>query len=432
MPRKLNIILLLIVVGLLLILLKPSTSLVVPTSMAKWASLPFKLPKQVEGVVFPELLSIYQVMGKLRTLPQDDPLKKRFSRLFETRSKQGSLVIPPAFEGKARELFASYPGGTAHLGFITNQTVVTTYNRYTEEYSMFNEVRRYRPGYQEKLSPENEHIIQQAIKEGEGADKCDFCSMERTAIDVFGRIESKHCYTASNVAKYEQWHGLIISKVHSPLIFDKDMLQDYMETAHEWYRRVNRLDPEAQFPHLMWDAGKRAAASQIHQHLQMIITQDRYLTRTEHTRAASVRFEQDYDLNYWEELIAVHEALGLAVRAGQTIVLSYITPIKEREMIIVTENSHHPSFGRAIAAALHALTDDVGCRAFSLAISFAPLDNKGNTAFGPFPAMARVVDRGSPMDTRSDVGAMEFYGANNVGADPYHIMPFLRKQVAQV
>lgn len=431
MPKKLNIILLLLVVLLLMVMLKPTSSSV-PTSLAKWASLPFKLPRTVSNVAFPELQSIYLVTAKVRSLPPEHPLKQRFSRMFETRSKKGSLVIPPTFEGKARELFAAYPGGTKHLGFIENQTVVTSYNRYTEEYSMFNEVRRYRPGYQEKLSPENEHIIQQAITDSEGADKCDFCSMERTAVDVFGRIESKHCYTASNIAKYEQWHGLIVSKAHSPLIFDKEMLQDYMETAHEWYRRVNKLDPEAQFPHLMWDAGKRASASQIHQHLQMIITQDRYLTRTEHTRAASVRFEQDYALNYWEELIAIHESLGLAVRAGPTIVLSYITPIKEREMIIVTENSHHPSFGRAIAAALHALTDDMGCRAFSLAISFAPLDNKGNTAFGPFPAMARVVDRGSPLDARSDVGAMEFYGANNVGADPYHIMPFLRKQVAQV
>lgn len=431
MPRKLNIVLLVLVVILLIVALRPATTSV-PTSMAKWAGLPFQVPKAVAGVAFPDMQSIYQAVGKVRALPAENPLKQRFSRLFETRSKSGSLVVPPSFEAKARELFAAYPGGTKNLGFITNQTIITTYNRYTEEYTMFNEVRRYRPGYQEKLSPENEHIIQQAIHDSEGADKCDFCSVERTAIDVFGRIESKHCYTASNVAKYEQWHGLIVSKAHSPLVFDKDMMQDYMETAHEWYRRVNKLDPEAQFPHLMWDAGKRAAASQIHQHLQMIITQDRYLTRTEHTRAASVRFEQDYALNYWEELIAIHEALGLAVRAGPTVVLSYITPIKEREMIIVTENSHHPSFGRAIAAALHALTDDMGCRAFSLAISFAPLDKSGNTAFGAFPAMARVVDRGSPMDTRSDVGAMEFYGANNVGADPYQIMPFLRKQVAQV
>lgn len=341
-------------------------------------------------------------------------------------------MIPKAFEAKVRELFASYPGGTANLDFVKNQTVVTTYNRYTEEYSMFNEVRRYRPGYLERLSPENEHIIQQAITDSAGPDKCDFCSLERTAEDPFGRIISKHCYTASNVAKYEQWHGLIVAKVHSPLVFDKDMLQDYMETAHEWYRRVNRLDPAAQFPHLMWDAGKRAAASQIHQHLQMIITQDRYLTRTEHTKAASIRFEQDHSLNYWEELIGVHEQLGLATRSGPTVALSYLAPIKEREMMIITENSHHPSFGRAIAAALHALTDDVGCRAFSLAISFAPLDEQGNTAPSAFPAIARVVDRGSPMDTRSDVGAMEFWGANNVGADPYHIMPFLRRQMAKV
>jgi hypothetical protein len=139
-------------------------------------------------------------------------------------------------------------------------------------------------------------------------------------------------------------------------------------------------------------------------------------------------------LNYWADVVTAHEGLGLALRFNRSAVLSYITPIKEREVVVVTESSLSPCFGALIAAALNALTDGVGTRAFSMAVMLepygVPVTKRGRRAAQvPYPALARIVDRGSPLDKRSDVGAMEFYGANNVGADPFHVMQHLAPRV---
>lgn len=383
-----------------------------------------------------------------------------FDRFFILEEKPAQLKIPEPFADKVRAIFQRYPGGTKSLNFVENQVIVTSYNRYTEEYSLFNEVRRYRPGYSERLSAEKEEEVNKEMMSNEGAETCDFCSKERTAMDVFGRIEGQHCFTASNVAKYEQWHGLLIGNKHHPLTWSKAILIDYLQTAHRWFAKVNSIDSEARFPHIMWDAGFRASASQLHQHLQLSIVHDRFYMRAEHTRLAAAAYARHYGKdrratedstgsgNYWADLVSLHESLGLAVRHNRSVVISYIAPIKERELIVVTEDSHSTSFAELIAAALTAMKDDIGIRAFSMAIILEPIgkplatasvrsagrDDGDDADFQrhkplPYPAIARIVDRGNPLDRRSDVGAMEFYGANNVGADPFHIMAALTKRV---
>ena len=47
-----------------------------------------------------------------------------------------------------------------------------------------------------------------------------------TTADVFGRIQGRFCVTASNVAKYDAWHGLIIPNEAQPLHFSAEQLED--------------------------------------------------------------------------------------------------------------------------------------------------------------------------------------------------------------
>ena len=381
-----------------------------------------------------------------------------FNSLFIVERKSAHLKIPGTFADKVKKMFARYPGGTDDISFIENQNIVTTYNRFTDEYSLFNEIRRYRPGYMEKLPAEDEEKVELIMNETAGADKCDFCRMDRSAEDVFGRVVGDHCFTASNVAKYEQWHGLVIGKQHHPLIMDPAVIGDYIATSKRWFQKVHELDVEARFPHAMYDAGPRASASQIHSHMQISITHDRFYSKAEHARQAAIDYEEEnVGRNYWQDVAHVHESLGLAIRNGRSMVISHLCPVKEREIIVVTESSDDPSFAETIAIALQALKDDVGTRAFSMAVLFEeiPLNTateenkddevlvnsrtsrkfrressgKADRLARSYPALARIVDRGNPLDRRSDVGAMEFFGANNVGADPYHIMPFLRNRL---
>ena len=353
-----------------------------------------------------------------------------FNKVFTITKRNAVTVIPPAFLKSAKALFSAYPSTVPNdVSFLENQSVFVTFNKFTVEESMFNEVRRYRPGYAERVSPENEAKLSEMNVANIGPETCDFCSIARTATDSFGRIESSHCYAASNVAKYAQWHGLIIAKAHSPLVFDAAAVRDYVATAHKWFSQVHKLDKQARFPHIMWDATRKASASQVHQHLQLVLTHDRYLSRTEQMRRAAFQFQQEQGgRNFWEHFVQIHEVIGLTARVGKSIIISHVCPIKEREIIVVCDDPHDSSFGQAIAVALDAMKE-MGMRSFSAAIVFPELDNDGRSIPRWLPSIARIVDRGSPLDLRSDVGAQEFYGSNNVGADPFQIVPALKKRV---
>ena len=380
------------------------------------------------------------------------------TRIFRVKKKQASMIVPDGFAPRVREMFSAYPGGVENLDFIQRQTVVTTYNLWTEEYSMFNEVRRYRPGFREKLPEETLRQIDENWESTRGADKCDFCG-NRTAVELFGRIDGKHCYVASNVAKYERWHALLVAHEHHPLRYTLDGIVDALATARKWFELANGRDPEARFPHLMWDAGSRASASQPHLHMQLSLSHNAYFTRAEHTRLSAWAYAEAHPgHNYWADVVAAHETLGLAVRRGDCAVLSYVTPIKEREVIVVGPSAYDRCFGELFYAALAALRDGLHTRAFSAAVLPEPLGKNPTTspvagqeepmtaedalrrsflernrgARYPYPALARIVDRGVPGDVRSDVGAMEFFGANNVAADPWATMPHLRREVEKL
>ena len=374
-----------------------------------------------------------------------------FDQMFEVEDNKARVFIPTLFEDRVRSMFAAYPGGTSsNLDFVQKQTVTVTRNKFTEESSMFNELRRYRPGYQEKLSAELDEKVRSEYESGKGSDVCDFCSGNRTAEDIFGRMESTHCYTASNVAKYETWHALVISRTHNPIDVTVAGVVDYLDTAARWFHAAHQQDQEAIFPHLMWDAGSRGSASQTHQHMQLILKKSRYLNKVEVGRIQAASFQELHpSKNYWAELVKAHVSLGLGLflHSGTVAIISHVCPIKEREVLVVSlhppsssdngqdkddegdekrRRRHH--FAEAIHLVLRTLIDDVGTRSFSLAVTFEPLVRSSSLRSVPF-GVARIVDRGSPLDKRSDVGAMEFFGANNVGADPYHIMPLLAARV---
>eukprot|EP00755_Sulcionema_specki_P028056 Sspe_Gene.89057::Locus_60921_Transcript_1_1_Confidence_1.000_Length_1369::g.89057::m.89057 len=344
-------------------------------------------------------------------------------RLYTIESRQGRVVVPDTFQEKVKGMFKNYPGGSSSLHFVESQTIITTYNKYTAEHSLFNEIRRYRPGYREKLSEEEETALQNEIKAKKG-EKCDFCNMERTAADIFGRIVSKHCYISANVAKYEKWHSLLIAKEHSPLVFTHEMVQDYVRTARSWYQKVYEIDSTATAPHLMWDSTGRASASQIHQHMQLSVT-NKFYTRAEMMRRSSAAYQAEWGGNMWADMALVHDQLGLAVRKGDCVLMASLTPIKERELIVVgySDDSDFAALWYVALAALRSF----GTRSFSSGVVFEPLDNPRS-----YPAVARVVDRGAPSDIRNDVGAMELYGSFNVGQDPFDLMPTIREELRKL
>ena len=46
--------------------------------------------------------------------------------------------------------------------------------------------------------------------------------LENTTEDTFGRITGRHCVTASNIAKCDELHGLVIFKNSHPLKWGRE------------------------------------------------------------------------------------------------------------------------------------------------------------------------------------------------------------------
>jgi hypothetical protein len=45
--------------------------------------------------------------------------------------------------------------------------------------------------------------------------------------------------------------------------------------------------------------------------------------------------------------------------------------------------------------------------------------------------MARIVDRGDPLNRTADIGAMELYAASVIGTDPFFVADVLKKRFQQ-
>ena len=52
-----------------------------------------------------------------------------------------------------------------------------------------------------------------------------------------------------------------------------------------------------------------------------------------------MRYEALYQSSYWADVVAVHEAMGLAVRLKDAVAMAYLTPTKEKEVVVVSRTA---------------------------------------------------------------------------------------------
>ena len=69
-------------------------------------------------------------------------------------------------------------------------------------------------------------------------------------------------------------------------------------------------------------------------------------------------------------------------------------------------------------------------RAFNLAIALPPLGPTPED-WRDMPIVARIADRGDPLTTRGDLGAMELFAANVITADPFEVAAMLRSEMTR-
>jgi hypothetical protein len=341
-------------------------------------------------------------------LPDDH--RRVFERLYHVSPTIGRLNPPEHM----RRWIDKYFG---NVDSVSEQKVIKVTNRWTLEGSLFNELRARRPLEARIPADLAEEIARTAPDP--------FCEPElNTPEDSFGRIRGRHSITASNIAKYDGFHGVVIFEEHDPLAFTAESVQDAIDVSKRWFAECHAIDDEAVYPLVMWNCLWKSGASIPHGHMQVSLTRGMHYGQIERQRRVADGYRREHGGNYHDDVFAVHEALGLGFYHKGVRVLASLTPRKEKECVLLG-NALDEQFVEALYDVLNTLTDELNVVSFNLVIWHPPLEETEED-WSDFPVIARMVDRGDPLNRTADFGAMELYAASVVSSDPLKVAGALR------
>jgi len=365
-----------------------------------------------EGLVNDLNLTIANLEEIVASLPAEE--KALFQRIYAVTACTGELRTPPTMESWVRQRFGSVEA-------VTKQKIVKVTNMVTHEESLFNRLRALRP-----MGPKEEKSIDAQLQAASHLDL--FRNPENnTPEDLFGRVEGKHCVTASNIAKYDGWHGVIIFNDFNPLHFSQEEIIDYIDTGWEWARRAQAMQPQAKYFFFIWNCLWRAGASIYHGHAQVMLTCDRHYAKIDELRQAALSYRQNYGSNYFGDQFQIHRSVGCTVEKKGVKILALLTPFKDNEVILMAKELNL-SLKERIYEVLACFRDRLGVTSFNLSLVTPPL-SATKESWEDFPVMAQLIDRGDPDNRSSDVGGMEIYGASVIASDPLDLAHQLRQSL---
>ena len=342
--------------------------------------------------------------------------KELFQRIFAVHTTIGYLNPPPSMHGWVEHQFGSVEA-------VTRQKVTKVTNRITCEGTIFNGLRASRPvDIREKL-----HIEARIINGAkEAKENLLHNPYQSTPEDLFGRVKGKHCLTASNISKYEGLHGMIVFDDHNPLHFSKEKIEDYLDTAWKWAKIAHARDTNARYFLFIWNCLQRAGASLSHGHAQVMLGRDSHYAKIEGLRQAARCYKAEHGTDYFDDLYRAHLSVGCALEIEGVRALAYLTPIKEREVMLLAR-SFTSTFKEMVHEVLACFRDRMRVTSFNLMIVTPPLDKV--EGWEDFPVIARAVDRGYPHDPSCDFGTMELYAASVVSSDPFEVARTLKESL---
>lgn len=328
-----------------------------------------------------------------------------FARLYSVSPSVGRLNPPDHMRRWIDKYFGS-------VDAVSQQKVVKVTNRWTLDSSLFNELRARRP-LEARIPADLADEIARTAPDP-------FCEPElNTPEDVFGRVRGTYSRTASNIAKYDGFHGVVIFDEHDPLAFTEASVQDAVDVSRRWFHECHAVDPSAIYPLVMWNCLWKSGASIPHGHMQVSLTRDMHYGKIEHQRRAAVAYRQRYGSSYFDDLYAIHEALGIGRVQDGVRVMANLTPLKEKECVLLGSTLDE-TFVHVLYETLNCLTDNLHVVSFNLVVWLPPMVDTGED-WSDFPVVAHIVDRGDPLNRTADFGAMELYAASVVSSDPFKV-----------
>ena len=343
-----------------------------------------------------------------------DEKKTLFHQIYRVTIGVGELCVPSSMVPWVRKQFGSVEA-------VTTQKIVRITNRITGEESLFNRLRSLRP-----IEVDGKQDVDTQLEDASRRDSFRFPDKD-TPEDTFGRIAGKHCITASNVAKYDGLHGLVIFNEFNPLHFSREQVIDYIDTSQEWARKAHETYPQAKYFFFIWNCLWRAGASIYHGHAQVMLTCERHYARIDRLRQSALDYRQKYGSNYFTDLYTIHQSIGCAFEKNGVKIIAHLTPFRNSETVLIADDLNL-SFKERVFDALACFRDKLGVCCFNLSLATPPL-SKTEESWEGFPVIARMVDRGDPASRASDVGGMEIYGATVVSSDPFDTARVLREHL---
>ncbi len=343
--------------------------------------------------------------------------RARFERLFQVGVTHGRLIPPEEMKPWIIKQFGS-------LDATLTQKIIRVTNNITLDGVLFNWLRSNRPMWHNPIDLDAE------LERLNGGDPLGD-PLTGTPEDTFGRVAGRFCVTASNVAKFDGHHGLVVFNERHPLRWAREHIHDYVDTAWRWAELAHHGDPRAVYYMFIWNCLWRAGASLLHGHAQMILGRDMHYAEVEKLRRAALLYQANFRTNYFEDLFRVHRAIGAGFERQDGVrVLASLTPIKEHEVWLLAPDATRmtPVLADALYDTLACYRDRRGITSFNVAVYQPPIAETEENWEG-FPTLVRVVDRGDPTSRTADFGAMELYAASVVSSDPFTLAADLEASV---
>lgn len=354
--------------------------------------------------------------------------RARFERIFRVDRVVGECRVPQAMRAWVESQFGS-------VAAVERQTVVRVTNRVTFDGALFNPLRRWRPvtlyDAAERQEPDGRHPSPVAERRAQAY--AAFADPVRlTTEDVFGRVRGEHCITASNIASWEGLCAVLIFDEPDPLAFTRAHLRDYFRTSLTWAQRAHRHDPQARYFVWIWNGGLKGGASVPHAHAQMGLGRGMHYAKVELLRRAALAYRAQYDADYFDDLLAAHDDVGLGLRAGRLRGFVHLAANRPKDTWIYGR-ALDDDLADALHDALRALVERADMRAFDVAVLMPPLfppsPDEGSSTdqedWSSFPVIVRFGDRGAPEMRSSDIGAIDLYAHNTIAVDPFEVKRLL-------
>jgi len=352
-------------------------------------------------VTNPSITNLEEIID---SLPAEE--KRLFQRIYAVTTAVGELRTPQSMEPWVKQQFGS-------VDAVIRQKIVRVSNKVTYEGALFNRLRALRP-----IEAKEKGSIDVQLVDASENDLFAYPE-EDTPEDLFGRVVGNHCVTASNIAKYDGLHGLVIFNDFNPLHFSREQVIDYIDVAQEWAKRAQAKQPEAKYFFFAWNCLWRAGASIYHGHAQVMLTRARHYAKIERLRQVALSYQQNYGSNYFGDLFQVHRSLGCTAEKEGVKILAHLTPFRDNEVILMADELNL-SLKQRIYEVLACLRDRLGVTSFNLGMVTLPLGETEESWEG-FPVMVWVIDRGNPNSRASDIGCIEIYACSVVSSDPFEL-----------